>query len=145
MTLALSSAYAIADATLRHGRSTGAAPLAVAVLDEGGHVKVVLRDDGATYLRADIAIAKAWGALGMGQPSRQLAARAPQQPEFFMSLVQIGQGRVGLAPGGVLCADGERSVVGGVGVSGDTSDIDERCAVAAIEAAGYRALTGGRS
>ncbi|WP_433433407.1 heme-binding protein [Nonomuraea sp. CA-141351] len=39
----------------------------IAVLDPGGHVKVLLRQDDAGYPRVAIAIAKAWGALGMGQ------------------------------------------------------------------------------
>ncbi|MBO0875239.1 MAG: heme-binding protein [Pseudonocardia sp.] len=142
MSFPLSVAKEIAEATLRQGRAEEAAPLAVAVLDTGGHVQVVLREDGAGYLRVDIATAKAWGALGMGEPSRQLATRATQRPEFFTSLVEIGRGRIGLAAGGVLCTDDAGVLVGAVGVSGDTSDVDEHCAVVAIEAAGYRALTG---
>jgi uncharacterized protein GlcG (DUF336 family) len=35
------------------------------------------------------------------------------------------------------------TVLGAVGVSGDTSDNDEAAAVAGIEAAGFRADTGG--
>lgn len=142
MSLPLSVAKEIAEATLRQGRAEDAAPLAVAVLDTGGHVQVVLREDGAGYLRVDIATAKAWGALGMGEPSRQLAKRARERPEFFTSLVEIGRGRIGLSAGGVLCTDDAGVLVAAVGVSGDTSDVDEHCAVVAIEAAGYRALTG---
>jgi uncharacterized protein GlcG (DUF336 family) len=142
MSLPLSLAKEIAEATLAQGRAEDAAPLAVVVLDTGGHVQVVLREDGAGYLRADVATAKAWGALGMGEPSRQLAQRAQQRPEFFASLVQISHGRMGLSAGGVLCADDQGVLLGAVGVSGDTSDVDEHCAVVAIEAAGYRALTG---
>ena len=142
MMLDLATARSIADGTLQRGRDRDAAPLAVAVLDVGGHVKVVLRDDGAAYLRVEIAIAKAWGALGMGQSSRRLANRAQQgQPEFFMSLVAVGRGRVALSAGGVLCADRDGQVIGAVGVSGDdVSDVDEACAAAAIDACGYRTI-----
>ena len=38
--------------------------------------------------------------------------------------------------GGVLIRDGDGNVAGAVGISGDTSDNDEACAVAGIEAAG---------
>jgi uncharacterized protein GlcG (DUF336 family) len=140
MTLDLAAARSIADGTLQQGRDHDAAPLAVAVLDAGGHVKAVLRDDGAGYLRVEIAIAKAWGALGMGQSSRRLADRAQQgQPEFFMSLVAVGRGRVALSAGGLLLADRDGQVIGAVGVSGDdASDVDEACAAAAIDACGYR-------
>ena len=142
MMLDLATALSIADGTLQQGRDRDAAPLAVAVLDVGGHVKVVLREDGAGYLRVEIAIAKAWGALGMGQSSRRLANRAQQgQPEFFMSLVAVGRGRVALSAGGVLCTDRDGEVIGAVGVSGDdVSDVDEACAAAAIEACGYRMI-----
>lgn len=82
MTIPLLFARTMADATWRRGREDGAAPLAVAVLDAGGHVKVVLREDDAGFLRVDIATAKAWGALGMAEPSRQLAMRAAKRPGF---------------------------------------------------------------
>lgn len=35
------------------------------VLDAGGHVIVLKREDGAGIMRPDLAIAKAYGALGM--------------------------------------------------------------------------------
>ena len=43
-------------------------------------------------------------------------------------------------PGGVLIRDGGGDVVGAVGISGDTSDKDEACAVAGIAAAGLRPI-----
>ncbi|MFX5385607.1 heme-binding protein, partial [Acinetobacter baumannii] len=51
------------------------------------------------------------------------------------------QGRLIPVPGGVLIHDGT-TLLGAVGVSGDTSDNDEICAVAGIEAAGLKANTG---
>ena len=44
-------------------------------------------------------------------------------------------------PGGVLI-QGDGGLLGAVGVSGDTSDNDEICAVASIEAAGLKAAAG---
>ena len=128
----LSRAEALTDGTLRHARAIEAAPLAVVVLDAGGHPVVVKREDGAGLLRVDIATAKAYGALGMGMSSRDIAARAEHQPVFFGSLAAVTHGRLAPAAGGVLVHDAAGAVVGAIGVSGDTSDVDEACALAAL-------------
>jgi uncharacterized protein GlcG (DUF336 family) len=141
ITLAL--ADRIADATLAKGVETGAQPLTVAVLDAGGHVVVMKRSDGSGILRCDIAYGKAWGALGMGFPTRTLAARAAKMPAFFTAIAAASNGRMIPVPGGVLVRDGNGRILGAVGVSGDVSDVDEVCAVAGIEAAGLNADTGG--
>ena len=127
----LAQAERLADATLAHARSIGAAPLAVVVLDAGGHPVVVKREDGAGILRVEIATAKAYGALGMGMSSRDIAARAEKQPAFFTSLAAVTGGRLAPAAGGVLIRD-SGVIVGALGVSGDTSDVDEACAMAAL-------------
>lgn len=134
--LTLAQAEALAVETLRHARATGAAPLAVAVLDAGGHVVVVKREDGAGILRVEIAAAKAYGALGMGMSSREIAERAERQPTFFTSLAAVAGGRLAPAAGGVLVRDADGTLLGAVGVSGDVSDVDEACALAGIAAAG---------
>ena len=111
----LELAEVVADATLRHGRETGAAPLAVVVLDPGGHMVVVKRDDGAGILRVEIASAKAYGALGMGMSSREVAERAEKQPAFFTSLAAVTGGRLAPAAGGVLVRDADGVVLGAAG------------------------------
>src|SRR5262249_59344645 len=82
--LTLEQAGAIVAAALRKGRETNCAPLAVAVLDEGGHLKAFAREDGAGIIRPPIAFGKAWGALGMGMGSPPLppppAGKPPQPP-----------------------------------------------------------------
>jgi uncharacterized protein GlcG (DUF336 family) len=136
--ITLHQATTIVEAALRKGRETGCAPLAVAVLDDGGHLKAFAREDGAGILRPQIAVGKAWGALGMGLGSRTFARRVadqPQQASFFAALYAMSEGRVVPAPGGVLVRDAAGAVVGAVGISGDVSDKDEACAVAGIEAA----------
>ncbi len=134
--LTLAQATRIVEAALAHGRQTRCAPLAVAVLDEGGHLKAFAREDGAGILRPRIAIAKAWGALGMGLGSRALARRAADNPAFFGALYAAAEGRLVPAAGGVLITDTAGEVVGAVGISGDTSDRDEACALAGIAGAG---------
>ncbi|MGV6876483.1 GlcG/HbpS family heme-binding protein [Pseudochelatococcus sp. B33] len=141
--LNLAAADAIADGVLKAGRDRGVQPLTVAVLDGGGHVVVLKRGDGSGILRCEIAYGKAWGALGMGLPTRVLSERAAVSPAFFTAIASASQGRIIPVPGGVLLRDGSGVLVGAVGVSGDTSNVDEECAVAGIEAAGFAADTGG--
>jgi uncharacterized protein GlcG (DUF336 family) len=139
MSVTLSQADQIADATLASGRERKAQPLTVVVLDAGGHVVVMKRSDNSGILRCEIAFGKAWGALGMGLPSRTLFARAADNPNFFTALSAASGGRVVPNPGGVLLRDPSGSIIGAVGVSGDTADMDEDCAMDGIRAAG---LTG---
>lgn len=143
--ITLEQATTVVEAALRKGRETGCASLAVAVLDDGGHLKAFAREDGAGIIRPQIAVGKAWGALGMGMGSRALARRVAEQPQqapFFAALNAMSDGRVVPAPGGVLIRDGAGTVIGAVGISGDTSDKDEVCALAGIEAAKLAGDTG---
>jgi uncharacterized protein GlcG (DUF336 family) len=143
--ITLQQATTVVEAALRKGRDTGCAPLAVAVLDDGGHLKAFAREDGAGIIRPQIAVGKAWGALGMGMGSRALARRVAEQPQqapFFAALNAMSDGRVVPAPGGVLIRDSAGTVIGAVGISGDVSDKDEACALAGIEAAKLAGDTG---
>jgi uncharacterized protein GlcG (DUF336 family) len=138
MSLTLQQAMTIVETALRTGRETNCAPLAVAVLDAGGHLKAFAREDGAGIVRPQIAVGKAWGALGMGLGSRTLARRVAEQPQqqaFFAALNAMSEGRVVPAAGGVLIRDGAGAVLGAVGISGDVSDKDEACGLAGIAAA----------
>ena len=138
--LTLDRADIIGRVALEDGRRRGAQPLTVVVLDAGGHVKLVRREDGSGIARFEIAFGKAWGALGMGISSRGLAVRAAKMGGFFTALAAATDGRVVPVPGGVLVRDGAGGpIIGAVGISGDTSDLDELCAVAGIEAAGLAA------
>ena len=137
--ITLQQAGTIIEAALKKGRETGCAPLAVAVLDAGGHLKAFAREDGAGIIRPQIATGKAWGALGMGMGSRALFRRVAEQPAqatFFTALNAISGGH-GVVPaaGGVLIKNTAGEVIGAVGISGDVSDKDEACALAGIEAA----------
>ena len=140
--LTLAQASTIVDIALKKGRDTSCAPLTVAVLDAGGHLVAFKREDRSGILRPDIATGKAWGALGMGFGSRELAERAAKTPLFFTVLASVSHGRLVPVPGGVLIKNDAGEVLGAVGISGDTSDRDEVCAVAGIEAAGLKPVTG---
>ena len=140
--ISLSQASTIVDVALKKARETNLAPLTVAVLDAGGHLVAFKREDKSGILRYDIAVGKAWGALGMGFGSRTLASRAAKTPQFFTMLAAASGGRMVTNPGGVLIKDASGTIVGACGISGDTSDKDEMCAVAGIEAAGLKADPG---
>jgi uncharacterized protein GlcG (DUF336 family) len=140
--LSLEEASMIVDEALAEGRRRGFAPLTVVVLDAGGQLKAAKREDGCSLLRPEIATGKAWGVLGMGFGGRELQRRARDAPLFFGALSDMSGGRVVPVPGGVLIRGVEGGVIAAVGVSGDTSDNDEICAVAGISAAQLRADTG---
>ena len=140
--LTLKLATQLAGHAIAAGRTISAAPLTIAVLDSGGHLITLQREDGASLLRPQIAIGKAWGAIALGKGSRLLALDAQQRPAFIAALNSLGQGSVVPAPGGVLIRDPQGTVIGAIGISGDTSDIDEQCAISAIEAQGLRADAG---
>jgi uncharacterized protein GlcG (DUF336 family) len=140
--LKLAQAGKIIDAAIAEARKQNLAPLAVAVLDAGGHLIAFKREDGAGIVRFDIAYGKAWGALGMGFGTRELAERAAKIPTFVTTLASVSQGRMVPSPGGVLIENADREVVGAVGISGDKGDNDETCAIAGIEAVGLAAIPG---
>ena len=138
----LAHATMIVDKALAQGRNLGLPPLTVAVLDGSGCLVSFKREDGSSLLRPEIAQAKAWGALGMGMGSRALAQRASAQPAFVSAENALAGGRLIPVPGGVLIRSRAKSIIGAVGITGATSDQDEACAVAGIEAAGFIADTG---
>ncbi|MEH6651350.1 MAG: heme-binding protein [Motiliproteus sp.] len=134
--LNLNSSMTIAQEAFNKSRELNAAPLTVAVLDQGGRLISLQRQDGSSMMRPDIAIAKAWGAVAMGKSSRSLASDAQQRPAFVSALNTLAQGNLIPVAGGVLIHDDNDAVIGAVGISGDTSDIDELCAIYGVEAAG---------
>jgi uncharacterized protein GlcG (DUF336 family) len=135
MKLTLESASTIADKTLAKARASKFRPMCVAVLDDGGCLKVLKREDGASILRPQIAVGKAWGAIGMGESSRALGERLKERPAFLGALSTMSEGKVVPVAGGVLIMSGNE-IIGSVGVTGGTSDEDEACAIEGIKAAG---------
>jgi len=123
------------DAALKKGRELKLAPLTVAVLDAGGHLVALKREDHSGIFRVEIASGKAYGALGMGFDSRELGERSQKMPVFFGALAAASGGRMVPVAGGVLIRNADNHVIGAVGISGDTSDNDETCAIAGIAAA----------
>ncbi len=144
--LTLDQASIILDKALEKGRELKLQPLTVVVLDAGGQLKAMKREDRSSLLRPEIAGGKAWGVLGMGFGGREFARRAAANPVFLQALMAASGGRIVPVPGGVLIRDaaGEipGEIIGSVGISGDTSDKDEICAVHGIRSAGLTPDTG---
>jgi len=137
--ISLSQANAVITTALAKGRDLGLKPLSVAVLDAGGHLIAFQRQDGASTLRPQIAVAKASGALALGVSSRAIGNMAAERPSFVASLGSIAPHGVVPAAGGVIVVDDEGLPIGAVGITGDTSDNDEICTLAGIAAAGLKA------
>lgn len=135
MKLTLDQASIIVDRAIARGREMKLRPLCVAVLDDGGHLKALKREDGAGILRPEIAIGKAWGALGMGESSREIGQRLKERIAFLGALSDMSAGKVVPVPGGVLIMK-DNAIIGAVGISGASSDDDEACAIEGIRAAG---------
>lgn len=133
--LDLETARNIIAGSRAHARAAGLRPLTIVVLDAGGHVVAVEREDGSSIRRFEIVFGKAHGALALGVGSRSVMGRAEQQPAFIASVGAAIGGALVAVPGGVLVRDKHGALLGAVGITGDTSDNDEAAAVVGIELA----------
>ncbi|WBX84432.1 GlcG/HbpS family heme-binding protein [Sphingosinicella microcystinivorans] len=133
--ISLDQARTVIAAALMRSKELGLKPLSVAVLDAGGHLIAFERQDGASNLRPQIAVGKASGALALGVSSRKIGDMAAERPTFVAALGTVSQAGIIPAAGGVLVVDDTGLVIGAVGITGDTSDNDETCALAGIAAA----------
>lgn len=142
MSIKLAKANAIIKAAMKTGADLNLNPLSVVVLDAGGHMVSMQRADGSAILRPRIAGGKAFGALGMGMGSASLETAFKDRPHFGAGLNAVSPFGIVPVAGGVLIRGKRGSIVGAVGISGDTSDNDMACAVAGVEAAGLVADAG---
>lgn len=134
--LSLARADAIIDGAIALGAEHGLLPLTVAVVDAGGQLVALKRQDGSGTLRVAIAIGKASAAVGMGMSTRLIRDRLVDRPHFINALAATAEGRFVPVPGGVLILGEGGTAIGAVGISGDASDRDEFCAIAAVSAIG---------
>ena len=136
--LTLAAANAIIAAAFEKAAELKLKPLGIVVLDAGGHPVAYQHQDGASFMRFEVASGKAYGALALGIGSRALAKMAVDRPHFFTGLSGVSGGRIVPVPGGVLIRAGTE-IVGAAGCSGDTSDNDEAAVAHGIAAAGFAA------
>lgn len=134
--LTLDQATSILEGARKAARAANYKPMGIAVLDASGHLIAFAREDGASMFRFDVALGKAWGAIGMGVSSRQLAERAKDNPNFFLALAATAQGKFLPQPGAVLIKNQDGHILGAVGASGGTGDEDEIICAAGVHATG---------
>ena len=135
--LPLASANTIVAKALELAKDANLHPLTVIVLDAAGTIKALQSQDGSGLVRFDVAFGKAYGALGMGVSSRLIRDRLSARPVFQGAIAAASGGRFIPVPGGVLIVDAEGLTIGAVGISGDSSEKDEYCAIGGIKAAGF--------
>lgn len=134
--LTLQQANRILEGALAKAREMRLKPLGVVVLDESGHLKAAQREDAASMFRIEIATGKAWGAVAMGASSRTLAARAKDNPNFFVTLAATAGGKFLPQTGAVLIRNASGELLGAAGASGGTGEEDEAVCIHGIEHAG---------
>jgi uncharacterized protein GlcG (DUF336 family) len=139
MTITLAQAQKILEGAFAKAAELKLKPLGAAVVDAGGHVIAVQRQDGASTLRPEVAIAKAAGALALGVSSRTIAGMAAERPAFITNVGALSARGLVPSPGGVIIVDDKGAFIGAVGASGDTGDNDEVAVLAGIAAAGLKA------
>lgn len=142
MSVSLEQARRIADASLVKGRELNLKPLSVVVLDPRASVVISLSEDGCSQMRQRIALGKAKASIQLGLGTRALMKRAEEQAYFIQSMNGLAGGEFVPVPGGVLLRDRAGTLLGAVGISGDTSDNDETAALAGIAAANLVGDTG---
>lgn len=106
------------------------APVAIAVVDEGGQLKAFHRMDGvASAVPIDISQMKAYTAASFRTPTHLLAESNLENPARMASLPNVP--RVTLLAGGYPITEGE-VVIGDIGVSGSTPANDMLIAEAGL-------------
>ncbi|HEY6632789.1 MAG TPA: heme-binding protein [Rhizobiaceae bacterium] len=116
--LTIEAAKAIAAACEAQAKKDGL-KLVIAIVDDGGHLVLLHRDDGAQVGSVEIAILKARTAVLFKRPTKA-----------FQDVVE-GQGRLALLcipngiplDGGVLLKSGDE-IIGAIGVSGESDEED---------------------
>lgn len=136
--LSLAQANALIEAAFAHGAELGLKPLTATIHDPGGHLIAAQRQDGASNMRVKLAGGKACGALALGVSSRMIGEMAVERPHFVASVDTMSEGGLVPAAGGLIVCGPDGTVLGAIGVTGDTSDNDEACALAAIAALGLK-------
>jgi uncharacterized protein GlcG (DUF336 family) len=136
--LTLETANRMIDAALELSVERGFKPMAVVVVDESGNIKSAQRQDGACMFRVDVALGKAWASVAFGSSSRQLAERAAENPNFFVSMASTAHGKFLPQAGAVLIKAEEGTILGAVGASGGKGEEDEEICIHGVTAVGLR-------
>jgi len=128
MALTLDDANRMVQAAIAKAKAMNI-KLSVAVCDAGGHLLAFNRMEGAIWISVIAAQGKAVAATGFGRASGALPADSP-----IIQTVMAAAGK-GMVPAqGALPIYQNGELVGAIGGSGGTSQQDEECAQAGLEA-----------
>jgi uncharacterized protein GlcG (DUF336 family) len=134
----LAQSERIIDAIIERGAALNCRPLSVIVVEPGCKVKAFKKEDGASMIRFEMAFGKAYAALSLGRSSKQVRERAVERPIFMRYVIAASGEQIFPEGGGMLIRDDSANVIGAVGVTGDTEDMDEELAIHGIHAAGLK-------
>jgi len=116
--ITLEQANKIIEAILKRGAEMDCRPISAVVVEPGCIVKAFQKEDGASMVRFEMALGKAYAALALSRSSKLV--------------------RVRHEGGGMQIRGQDGEVIGAVGVTGDTEDKDEELAVHGIHSAGLK-------
>jgi uncharacterized protein GlcG (DUF336 family) len=141
LAVSLEDAVLVLDAALAEAERAGTA-VAVAVVDSGGHLVAFGRMDGATFLAAAPAVAKAATSAGTGSTTEDFGRFLGRDPVALAGFT--GQPGLSVLPGGLPILDSAGTVVGGIGVVGAAPAVERQIGLAGLNAvAGPVATVGG--
>ncbi|WP_017727557.1 GlcG/HbpS family heme-binding protein [Halalkalibacterium ligniniphilum] len=103
--------------------------VSVAIVDDGGNLAGFIKMDKAKLIPSQIAQNKAYTALGFGLPTADWYEKIKDNPPLLHGIVHTE--RMTIFGGGLPIIINDE-LVGGIGVSGGTSDQDIECAEAAL-------------
>jgi uncharacterized protein GlcG (DUF336 family) len=136
--ITLAQANTIIEAIITRGAELNLRPLSVVVVEPGCVVKAFQKEDGSSMSRFEMAYGKAYAALSLGRSSSLVRVRHEEKPVFMRYLITASDDRIFPEGGGRLIRDGEGTVIGAVGVTGDTEERDEALAAHGIRTAGFK-------
>jgi uncharacterized protein GlcG (DUF336 family) len=138
MSITLKQANTIIDAIIKRGAELNCRPISAVVVETGCIVKAFQKEDGSSMSRFEMAYGKAYASLALGRSSSLVKTRQQEKPEFVRFLIGTSGDRLFAEGGGRLIRDTDGSVIGAVGVTGDTEENDEELAAQGIHAAGLK-------
>jgi uncharacterized protein GlcG (DUF336 family) len=138
MSITLDQANRIIEAILKRGAELDCRPISAVVVEPGCIVKAFQKEDGASMVRFEMALGKAYAALALSRSSKLVRIRQAEKPNFMRFLIAQSDELLFAEGGGMQIRGQDGEVIGAVGVTGDTEDRDEELAVHGIHSVGLK-------
>ena len=126
MSLTLDEARAVSDRVREHATEIGAT-VTVAIADDGGHLQVLDRMDGASPMSARIAPAKASSVALFRRDGGDLMRLQQAYPATFAQIIDVAGAPI-VAGGAARLMRRGGVVVGAIAIAGGTLEQDDECA-----------------